>query len=123
MPTREKIGVSARDFNTHYNAYISISRNLILGGADREIRVVRSAERELDWETAPDSLTVREAAALLRIPRNAAYEAVRLGLLPAVNLGKRRMRISKVALRKVFEVASQQTGSTAAFNHLPGGVK
>jgi excisionase family DNA binding protein len=84
---------------------------------------VRSAERELDWETAPDSLTVSEAAILLRIPRNAAYEAVRLGLLPAVNLGKRRMRISKVALRKVFEAASGQTTPTAAFNHLPGGVK
>jgi excisionase family DNA binding protein len=84
---------------------------------------VRSAERELDWETAPDSLTVREAAALLRIPRNAAYEAVRLGLLPAVNLGKRRMRISKVALRKVFEASSGQTAATAAFNHLPGGAK
>jgi excisionase family DNA binding protein len=84
---------------------------------------VRSAERELDWETAPDSLTVTEAAVLLRIPRNAAYEAVRLGLLPAVNLGKRRTRISKRALRKVFEAASGQTGLTAAFNHLPGGVK
>jgi excisionase family DNA binding protein len=92
-------------------------------GADRKGRAVRSAERELDWETAPDSLTVREAAALLRIPRNAAYEAVRLRLLPAVNLGKRRTRISKSALRKVFEGASEQTAPTAAFNHLPGGVK
>jgi len=84
---------------------------------------VRSAEKKFDWETAPDSLTVREAAALLRIPRNAAYEAVRLGLLPAVNLGRRRIRISKVALRKVFEATSKQIVQTAAFNHLPGGVK
>ena len=84
---------------------------------------MRSTDAELDWETAPDSLTVREAAALLRIPRNAAYEAVRLGLLPAMNLGKRRTRISKRALREVFEAASGQTASTAAFNHLPGGVK
>jgi excisionase family DNA binding protein len=84
---------------------------------------VRSAEKELDWETAPDSLTVREAAALLRIPRNAAYEAVRLGLLPAVNFGKRRMRISKATLRKVFDATSEQKAPTAAFNHLPGGVK
>jgi excisionase family DNA binding protein len=89
----------------------------------RKGHAVRSAEKELDWETAPDSLTVREAATLLRIPRNAAYEAVRLGLLPAINFGKRRMRISKVALRKVFEASCGQTDSTAAFNHLPGGVK
>lgn len=78
---------------------------------------------DLDWETAPDSLTVAEAAALLRIPRNAAYEAVRLGLLPAVNFGKRRTRISKVALRQVFGTAAAEAGTTAAFNHLPGGVK
>jgi len=79
--------------------------------------------RELDWETAPDSLTVAEAASLLRIPRNAVYEAVHLGLVPAVNFGKRRTRISKAALRKVFGAASEEAGSTAAFNHLPGGVK
>ena len=89
----------------------------------RKGHVVRSADIEFDWEAAPDSLTVKEAAALLRIPRNAAYEAVRLGLLPAVNLGKRRMRISKAALRKVFDARSEQTAATAAFNHLPGGVK
>jgi excisionase family DNA binding protein len=77
----------------------------------------------LDWETAPDSLTVAEAAALLRIPRNAAYEAVRLGLLPAVKFGKRRTRISKAALREVFGATSEEAGTTAAFNHLPGGVK
>ncbi len=82
-----------------------------------------SAEKTLDWENAPDSLTVREAAALLRIPRNAAYEAVRLGLLPATNFGKRRTRISKSALRKVFDALPEQTAPTAAFNHLPGGVK
>ena len=78
---------------------------------------------DLDWETAPDSLTVAEAAALLRIPKNAAYEAVRLGLLPAVNFGKRRMRISKTALRQVFGTPSPEARPTAAFNHLPGGVK
>lgn len=84
---------------------------------------MRTEAKELDWETAPDSLTVAEAAALLRIPRNAAYQAVRLGLLPAVNLGQRRTRISKTALRKVFESAFWQKEPTAAFNHLPGGEK
>jgi excisionase family DNA binding protein len=84
---------------------------------------VKDHSKDLDWETAPDSLTVREAARLLRIPRNAAYEAIRLGLLPAVNFGKRRTRVSKAALRKVFGANPEETPSTAAFNHLPGGVK
>jgi excisionase family DNA binding protein len=84
---------------------------------------VKKRLEDLDWESAPDSLTVAEAAVLLRIPKNAAYEAIRLGLLPAVNFGKRRTRISKVALRQVFRAFSAQAGPTAAFNHLPGGVK
>lgn len=84
---------------------------------------MKNQDKELDWESAPDSLTVREAASLLRIPRNAAYEAVRLGLLPAVNFGKRRTRISKTALRKVFGATPKEAASTAAFNHLPGGEK
>jgi excisionase family DNA binding protein len=86
-------------------------------------QAVKNQDKELDWETAPDSLTVKEAAALLRIPRNAAYEAVRLGLLPAVNFGKRRIRISKTALRKVLGATPEEAALTAAFNHLPGGVK
>jgi excisionase family DNA binding protein len=84
---------------------------------------VKGHSNDFDWETAPDSLTVKEAARLLRIPRNAAYEAVRLGLLPAVNFGKRRTRISKPALQKVFGATPEQRAVTAAFNHLPGGVK
>jgi excisionase family DNA binding protein len=84
---------------------------------------VKNQNKGLDWETAPDSLTVAEAASLLRIPRNAAYEAIRLGLLPAVNFGRRRTRISKAALEKVFGATPEQRAATAAFNHLPGGVK
>jgi excisionase family DNA binding protein len=84
---------------------------------------MRRSVKQLNWESAPESLTVEEAASLLRIPRNAAYEAIRLGLLPAVNLGKRRIRLSKIALQKVFNATPEQTASTAAFNHLPGGVK
>src|SRR5882724_5694435 len=37
---------------------------------------------ELTWANAPDILTVEEAAFLARIPRNAAYEAVRQGVIP-----------------------------------------
>lgn len=64
----------------------------------------------LNWSTAPDILTVEEAASLVRIPRTAAYEAVRLKLLPAVNLGKRRIRIAKAALKEAFG-CSQNTAS------------
>lgn len=42
-------------------------------------------------------LTVPEAAALLRISRNKAYELVRLHLIPAVRLG-RSIRIPRQAL-------------------------
>jgi excisionase family DNA binding protein len=84
---------------------------------------MKRPSKTLTWETAPDSLTVEEAAALGRIPRNAAYEAIRLGLLPAANFGKRRTRVSKAALQKVFGVTPEEMSSTAAFNHLPGGVK
>ena len=75
----------------------------------------------ITWETAPDILTIDEAATLLRIPRNAAYAAVRAGLLPAANFGQRRIRVSKSALKQVFGFALEHVGRTAAFSHLPGG--
>ena len=73
--------------------------------------------KTLTWETAPDVLTVDEAAALLRIPRNAAYEAVRFGFLPAVKLGKRRIRVAKGVLMQVFGVVAEQKAATAALSH------
>jgi len=63
---------------------------------------------ELTWTNAPDILTVEEAASLARIPRNAAYEAVRQGVIPSVNLGMRRIRISKVVLAKVLAINVEQ---------------
>ena len=48
-------------------------------------------------DNAPDLLTVPEAAALLRISRNAAYEAVRRGDLPSLHIG-RSVRVPKAAL-------------------------
>jgi excisionase family DNA binding protein len=79
--------------------------------------------RALTWETAPDILTIDEAASLLRIPRNAAYEAARAGLLPAANFGQRRIRVSKALLKQVFESGPEHETRTAAFSHLPGGEK
>ncbi len=68
----------------------------------------------LTWENAPDILTVEEAAQLVRVPRTSMYEVVRLGLVPSANFGKRRTRISKAALAKVFAPASQIGSATAA---------
>lgn len=71
----------------------------------------------LTWETAPDVLTVEEAASLLRIPRNAAYLAIKSGFLPAANFGQRRIRVSKLVLQKVFGMVAPDTIVTAALNH------
>lgn len=73
-----------------------------------------TTEVPLTWETAPDVLTIDEAAKLVRIPRNAAYEAVRAGFLPAANFGLRRIRVSKSKLREVFGLDSGHKTATAA---------
>jgi excisionase family DNA binding protein len=51
---------------------------------------------------SPDVLTVDEAAALLRISRGKAYEAVRTGEVPSVRVG-RCIRIPRVALERMLE--------------------
>jgi len=71
----------------------------------------------LTWETAPEILTVDEAAALVRIPRNAAYSAIQAGLLPAANFGQRRIRVLKSAPQQVFGMAHTDRHSTAALSH------
>lgn len=83
-------------------------------------QLLKKVSAPLTWQTAPDILTVEEAAALVRIPRNAAYEAVRLGFLPAHNFGERRIRIAKTALQKVFGVKPEDKPPTAAFSHTGG---
>jgi len=50
--------------------------------------VKRKNVSALTWDNAPESLTVAEAAALARIPRNGMYDAVRLGLVPSKNFWK-----------------------------------
>jgi excisionase family DNA binding protein len=40
-------------------------------------------------DTEPLTLTVEEAAHLLRIGKNQAYEAVRKGELPSISIGRR----------------------------------
>ena len=49
------------------------------------------------FDDLPEMVTVEEAAAFLRIGRNAAYESVKTGALRSVRLG-RTIRIPKQAL-------------------------
>jgi excisionase family DNA binding protein len=51
----------------------------------------------------PLTLTVDEVAALLRISRGAAYEAVRQGTIPALRLG-RRILVPVAALLRLLGV-------------------
>ncbi len=74
---------------------------------------------KLSWETAPDILTVKETAALLRVSTGAVYAAIRLGLLPAANFGKRQTRIAKHVLREELAKKGELLGLTVAFGHVP----
>ena len=78
---------------------------------------MKSKPGSLTWENAPDILTVEEASVLVRVPRNGVYGVIQAGLLPAVRLGPRRIRIAKAALREVFHVSPEQNHVTAALNH------
>ena len=60
--------------------------------------------------TLPEVLTVREAAAILRIGRNQLYQAVARGELDAVRIG-RSIRIPKHALLDLLTAASPPTSS------------
>jgi excisionase family DNA binding protein len=80
-----------------------------------------SKSEPLTWETAPDILTVTEAAALVRISRAAAYGAIAAGFLPAHNFGARRIRVAKSALRQVFGLQKRDSDATAASGRNTGG--
>jgi excisionase family DNA binding protein len=49
----------------------------------------------------PDVLTVEEAARVLRVGRNAAYELVRQGVVPSIRLG-RRLLVPKLGLLRLL---------------------
>jgi excisionase family DNA binding protein len=51
----------------------------------------------------PDVLTVVEVAGVLRIGRNAAYEAIQRGQIPCVRLG-RRVLVPKAALMEMIGI-------------------
>ena len=60
--------------------------------------------------TLPEVLTVREAAAILRVGRNQLYQAVARGELGAVRIG-RSIRIPKQALLDLLASAGPPTAS------------
>jgi excisionase family DNA binding protein len=60
--------------------------------------------------TLPEVLTVREAAAILRVGRNQLYQAVGRGELGAVRIG-RSIRIPKQALLELLAAASPRPSS------------
>jgi excisionase family DNA binding protein len=52
-------------------------------------------------ESFPDVLTVQEAARILRLGRNAAYEAIRRGEIPSLRIG-RRIVIPRTGLERLL---------------------
>jgi excisionase family DNA binding protein len=50
------------------------------------------------------TLTVPEVAALLGVSRNAAYEAVAVGQIPSIRIG-RRLLVPRVALERLLDCA------------------
>jgi excisionase family DNA binding protein len=54
-------------------------------------------------ESVPMVLTVDEAAAMLRISRQSAYQAVHAGEIPVVRVG-RRMLVPRAALEKMLDL-------------------
>jgi excisionase family DNA binding protein len=58
----------------------------------------------------PEVLTVREAAAILRVGRNQLYQAIARGELSAVRVG-RSIRIPKQSLLDLFAAASPRPSS------------
>jgi excisionase family DNA binding protein len=56
------------------------------------------------------TLTVEEAAAALGVSRGLAYEAVRLGQIPSIKIG-RRLLVPRAALSAMLESAARPSDS------------
>jgi excisionase family DNA binding protein len=72
------------------------------GERQRESRGLPELGGEGSSRDAQHVLTVDEAAVLLRVSRNTAYEAVKRGEIPAVKIG-RRLLIPRAALERLLE--------------------
>jgi excisionase family DNA binding protein len=62
-------------------------------------------ERNGHW-----TLTVEEAAIVLRIGRNSAYEAIRRGELPSIRVG-RRLLVPRLALERLLGAEAESSGA------------
>ena len=63
---------------------------------------VGSDQRELAEDAAENlqQLTVSKVAALLDVPKARVYELIRRGQIPALRVGAKNVRVSRVALRE-----------------------
>lgn len=65
-------------------------------------------ERKIDLDIAePLCISIPTAAKILGVSRNTGYEMARLGQLPTIRCGRRRLVVSKVALIKMLEEAKE----------------
>jgi excisionase family DNA binding protein len=55
------------------------------------------------------TVTVEEAATILGVGRNKAYEAARSGEIPAIRIGK-RLLVPRAALKRLLAVGDQPLG-------------
>jgi len=60
-------------------------------------------KNEIEVET--ETYTVPEAGRILKLSRNAAYEAAKRGEIPTIRFG-RALRVTKPAMRKLLEAIS-----------------
>jgi len=70
-------------------------------------------ERNLDL-TEPLCISVPAAAKMLGVSRNTGYEMARLGQLPTIKCGQRRLVVPKAALLRMLEETPAQA-STVVF--------
>jgi excisionase family DNA binding protein len=61
-------------------------------------------EEEFPMATERQTLKIEEAAKMLGISRNTAYDAARTGQLPTVKIGK-RLLVPRAALNRLLESA------------------
>ena len=58
--------------------------------------------------TGPLCISIPAAARMLGVSRNTGYEMARLGQLPIIRCGRRRLVVPKAALMKMLEEGNEQ---------------
>ena len=65
-------------------------------------------ELKKNWDlTEPLCISVPAAARMLGVSRNTGYEMARLGQLPTIKCGRRRLVVPKAALMKMLQEVNQ----------------